>query len=157
MGKRSDLSPRKIGQVKVLLSDSALKQKEIAKKLNISCQSVSNIKKKMDKGINLDSTRTGRCGRKRKTTPRSDRKIQLMALHDKRKSCKAIASELQAEDINISRVTVNRRLLERDLRAYRPRKKPRLTNTMIKARRDWADAHADWTSDEWEKVRVIHL
>uniref|UniRef100_T2MFF0 Tuberin n=1 Tax=Hydra vulgaris TaxID=6087 RepID=T2MFF0_HYDVU len=38
MGKNSDLSPRKIGQIKVLLEDSELKQKEIARKLNISTQ-----------------------------------------------------------------------------------------------------------------------
>lgn len=157
MGKRSDLSPRKIGQIKVLISDSALKQKDIAKKLNISCQSVSNIKKKMDKGLNLDSSRTGKCGRKKKTTPRTDRKIKQLALRDKRKSCKSIASELRSDNIDVSRVTVNRRLLESGLRAYRPRKKPRLTNAMIKAREDWADAHVNWTSDQWEKVRVIHL
>src|ERR1700755_57851 len=157
MSKSSDLSPRKIGQIKVLLSVSAIKQKDIVKKLNISCQSVSNIKKKMDKGLNLDSTRTGRCGRKRKTTPRTHRKIKQLALKDKRKSCNSIASELQADNISVSLITVNRRLLESGLRAYRPRKKPRLTNAMIKARRDWADAHANWTSDQWEKVRVIHL
>ena len=157
MGKSSELSPRIIRQIKVLLSDNALKKKEIAKKLHISCQSVSNIKKKLDKGLNLESTRTGRCGRKRKTTPRTDTKIKQLALHDKRKSCKSIASELQADNIVVSRITVNRRLLECGLRAYRPRKKPRLTNAMIKAHKDRADAHANWTSDQWEKERVIHL
>ncbi|KAL7641205.1 UNVERIFIED_CONTAM: hypothetical protein RMT77_008343 [Armadillidium vulgare] len=149
MGKSSDLSPRKIEQIKVLLSVSAIKQKDIAKKLNISCQSVSNIKEKMDKGLNLDSTRTGRCGRKRKTTPRTDRKIKKLALHDKRKFCNSIASEMQADNIGVSRITVNRRLLESGLRAYRPRKKTRPKNDMIKARRDWADAHANWTN--WKR------
>ena len=49
MGKTKDLSPRKVGQVKVLLQKTGMKQKEIAKKLNISPQSVRLIKKKRRK------------------------------------------------------------------------------------------------------------
>ena len=49
MGKTKDLSPRKVGQVKVLLQEIGMKQKEIAKKLNISPQSVRLIKKKRRK------------------------------------------------------------------------------------------------------------
>jgi len=44
MGKKSDLSPRKIGQIKVLLENSTLNQKEIAKKLNVSAATITVTK-----------------------------------------------------------------------------------------------------------------
>ena len=46
MGKTSVFSPRKIGQIRVLLQYSDIRQKEIAQKFNVSLQSVSSIKKK---------------------------------------------------------------------------------------------------------------
>ena len=48
MGKRKDLSPRKKGQISVLLEVKGLKQKDIAKILNVSTQSVSSVKKTLD-------------------------------------------------------------------------------------------------------------
>ena len=45
MGKTSDFSPRKIGQIRVLLQHCDMRQKEIAQKFNVSPQSVSSIKK----------------------------------------------------------------------------------------------------------------
>ena len=157
MGKNSDLSPRKIGQIKVLLEDSELKQKEIARKLNISTQIVSLIKKKIERGIDVGSQRQGNCGRKKKTTPRTDRKIQNMALKDRRATCSKISSMLGEEGISVSRKTVNNRLLEFGLKAYRPRKKPRLTENMKKARYDWAKQHESWTYDDWQKVKMVFL
>lgn len=46
MGKNKDISPHKIGQIEVYLSDTTFKQTEIAKKLNVSTQTISAIKKK---------------------------------------------------------------------------------------------------------------
>lgn len=152
MGKTKDLSPRKVGQVKVLLHETGLKQKEIAKKLNISPQSVSLIKKKEENHQDLVTKRKGNCGRKRKTSPRVDRKMVKLALGNRRLSCRKIATLLADEEINLHPRTVNNRLLEAGLRAYRPRKKPRLTKTMIQSRYEWAKLHAHWTSDDWEKV-----
>lgn len=154
MGKVRDLSPRKIGQISVLLSETTLKQKEIAKKLKVSTQTVSNIKKKLEYGQSLASNRVGKCGRPKKTTPRMDRKIVKMAINNRRASCRMISNQLAAEGITIARRTVNKRLLEGGLKAYRPRKKPRLTDKMIQARKAWAEAHVDWTTEQWEKVRV---
>ena len=36
MGKKSDLSPRKVGQIRTLMETTELSQREIAKKLNIA-------------------------------------------------------------------------------------------------------------------------
>ena len=45
MAKGKDLSPRKKGQIKVLLENGKLKQKEIAAQLKVSVQTVSSVKK----------------------------------------------------------------------------------------------------------------
>lgn len=155
MGKGKDLSPRKKGQIRVLLENSSLKQKEIAKKLDISVQTVSKIKKTLDSGGLLDSSRIGKCGRKKKTTPRIDRKIKLMALNDRRTSCKRIAMNLAEDGIQVSPRTVNNRLLDAGLKAYRPRKKPLLTKKMLVARLQWAKEHEAWTTEDWDKVIKI--
>lgn len=155
MGKKCDLSPRKLGQIQVLLSDTPLKQREIARKLGVSTQTISVIKKKIDSGVDLASKRVAKCGRKRKTTPRTDRQIVKMALKDRRRTCRNLSTELAVEGISLSRRRVNARLLESGLKAYRPRKKPRLTQPMIKARLAWAKDHVNWTSEQWEKVRMI--
>ena len=62
MGKKRDLSPRKIGQIELLISETQLKQRDIARKLRVSTQIVSVIKKKIDSGTELGSKRVGRCG-----------------------------------------------------------------------------------------------
>jgi DNA-directed RNA polymerase I, II, and III subunit RPABC1 len=75
MGKNKDISPHKIGQIEVYLSDTTFKQTEIAKKLNVSTQTISAIKKKIKNKEDVSAKRVGNCGRKRVTTPRLDRKI----------------------------------------------------------------------------------
>ena len=152
MGKTRDFSPRKIGQIRVLLQHSDMRQKEVAQKFNVSPQSVSSIKKKLERGLSLQSGRIGKCGMKRKTTARLDRKIKNVALKDRRTTCKRISRNLAEEGIIISRRTVIRRLLECGLKAYRTRKKPRLTPKMVNARLDWAKQHKHWTEDDWSKV-----
>ena len=79
-----------------------------------------------------------------------------MALKDRRTTCKRISSNLAEEGIIISRRTVNRRLLECGLKAYRPRKKTRLTPKMVNARLEWAKQYKHWTEDDWSKV-IVYL
>ena len=47
MGKWKDICPHKIGQIEVYLSETTFKQKDIAKKLNVSTQTISAIKEKI--------------------------------------------------------------------------------------------------------------
>ena len=55
MGKRSDdlsdLSPRKKGQIRVLLEETSLTQKDIAKKMMVSPQIVNVIAKSLKSGL----------------------------------------------------------------------------------------------------------
>jgi DNA-directed RNA polymerase I, II, and III subunit RPABC1 len=155
MGKKKDLSPRKIGQIHVLLENTTLKQKEIANKLHISKQTVSSVKKQLNFGKCKTNSRVGKCGRKRITTERLDRKIKNISQNDRRKSCTKISMELAQQGIKVSRRTVNNRLLEQGLKAYRPRKKPRLTEKMKQARYEWAKLHENWTQEEWNRVIYV--
>ena len=82
MVKRKDLSPGKKGEISISQKHSDLKQKEIAKKLNILTQTVSATRKKLEMRRNIHRSRRGKCERKRKTTLRLDRKIKAMALMD---------------------------------------------------------------------------
>lgn len=152
MGKIADLSPRKRGQIQVLLENSDLKQIEIAQRMNVSTSVVSRIKSKLVSGKDLGVKRAGKCGRKRLTTPRMDRKIVRLAQMDRRASCRRLAINLASEGHFLTRRTVNRRLCEAGLKSYRPRMKPRLTKKMIEARRAWAETHSSWTADDWSKV-----
>ena len=53
--------------------------------------------------------------------------------------------------------TINRTLCEVGVKAYIPRKKPSLTETVKASRHAWAVEHSDWTLTDWEKVKKVCL
>jgi predicted XRE-type DNA-binding protein len=53
MGKKSDLSPRKVALVKVLLNQKQQSQREIVKKLQISQKSVNRVNQEVKNGHGL--------------------------------------------------------------------------------------------------------
>ena len=120
--------------------------------MNVSPQVFSATKKKLKFGKTNHTSRIESCGRKRIPTTRLDRKIKVMALNDRRASCTKLFMELAKQDIVLNRKTINNRLLEQGLRAYKSRKKPRLTQKMKDARYQWAMEYQSWTSGDWAKV-----
>ena len=60
--------------------------------------------------------------------------------------------KLAMQDIVLNQRTNNIWLLEQELKAYKPGKKPRLTHKMKDARYQWAMEHQNWTSKDWAKV-----
>ena len=110
----------------------------------------------MLKGEDLKNKRVGNCGRRRKTTPHMDRRMVVMALKDRRASCMKISSVLASEGFKIHWRTVNRRLIGAGQKAYRPRKKPRLTEKMNMQRLAWANEQKEWTADEWSKIIYLN-
>src|SRR5688572_1082136 len=131
MGKRSDLSPRKRGQIRILLENTELTQSEIARKCGVSQRVVSSIKKKMAVGSTGTPKRKGRCGRKRITSDADDRSLIRLSKTNRNKCSRSLMLELNAAGVQMSSRTVRRRLLEAGLKAYRPRKKPKLTVAMM--------------------------
>ena len=84
-------------------------------------------------------------GRKRKTSKREDRVVVTQIPQ--------IKAEMQIEHgVNISVSTTRRRFREAGLKGCKPRKKPRLTARQKKCRLQFAQAHKDWTPEQWSRV-----
>lgn len=153
MGSGSDLSPRKISQIKTLLLHTSNSQRKIAEIAGVSKTSVNKIKVALDKDLTLSPKRKGHSGRKRKTTPRADRKIRDICLANRKKSVANLTQMVQETGIEVSKRTVQRRLAEEGLIGHRPCKKPKLTEVMKQRRLAWAREHREWTVDDWNTVR----
>lgn len=154
MGKVCDLSPKKIGEVSGLLKANRLSQYEIANIVGVSRSSVKNIKKKMDSGNTLYSQRKGKCGRKRITTPRTDRKIRDICLQNRKMPKQMLVKYVIDEGIQVSQRTVQRRLAEVGLMARKPARKPKLTQGMIRKRLDWAKKYKKLSVEDWKRVNI---
>lgn len=76
MGRGADISPRKLSEVKTLLLYTSNSQRKIAELTGVSKSMVGKIQVALDKNLPLSPKRKGCSGRKRLTTPRSDRKIR---------------------------------------------------------------------------------
>jgi biotin operon repressor len=79
MGKISDLSPRNVSLIKVLLDQKQQSQREIAKRLQMSQKSVNHISQAVKNGHGYSPARVGKCGHKTKLSPRTLRKLVQMA------------------------------------------------------------------------------
>jgi transposase len=80
MGKKSDLSPRKVALIKVFLDQKQKSQREIAKRLQISQKSVNRVSQAVKNGHGYSPARVGKCGRKTKLSPRTQRKLVQVLL-----------------------------------------------------------------------------
>jgi len=56
VGKSNGLSPRKRGQIAVLLKHNDLKQKDIVKEVNVSTQTLNVVRKTLELGREIDSS-----------------------------------------------------------------------------------------------------
>jgi len=152
MGKNSDLSPMKIGEISGLLKANQLSQYEISAIVKVSRSAVKNIKRKMDCGISLSSNRKGNCGRKRITTSRTDRKIRNICVANRKMPKSLLTKQVNHEGIQVSQRTVQRRLAEVGLMARRPARKPKLTKAMMTKRLRWARKYRTFTAEDWKRV-----
>ncbi|XP_004207319.2 uncharacterized protein LOC101241314 [Hydra vulgaris] len=76
-------------------------------------------------------------GRKKATTPTTDRMMSRQALRNRRMTAKEINSSLKVAQISVSDRTVRRRLVNAGLKARIPRKKPLLNAIQRKKRVEW--------------------
>lgn len=153
MGSKKDLTSQKKQQILTLLRHTSKSQREIAKIAGVSRGTVFKINKNTGNKEILTSNRIGKCGRKRITDSRDERKIIQICINNCREPLKILAEEVQTAGINISGRTLQRRLLERGFKARKAAKKPLLTSTMVKKRIQWARDHRNWTENDWAKVR----
>lgn len=103
MGRRQTLRLSTRLQIKVLIEETAMTQREIAKKFNISQSAVKNVNKMIKNQQLLESQYQGRA---RKTTARDDRTIINTAIRLRRKPIKEIHSNIVASGVKVSTRTV---------------------------------------------------
>lgn len=152
MGKKQDLSPRKKGQLRVLLEETTLTQQQIALKLGISQSAVCVYVKRLKKTQTVSPRRVGRCGRKRVSSARADRKLVQLCVKSRRSSSGVLRHQWAETGVQASARTVRRRLFDAGLKSRRAKKKPLLTAAMKKSRMLWAKKYEHWTSVDWAKV-----
>lgn len=153
MGKKKDISAVKRQEISTLLLHVNKTIREIANLAKVSIGTVHNIKTTMNNNAKNTGNRKGRCGRKRLTTPRDERKIEQICTNNRRMSLATLKNEVNNAGIAISPRTLQRRLIEKGFNCRRPARKPRLTEAMRKKRLEWAKKFEKWTEEDWEKVK----
>ncbi|CAG4931186.1 unnamed protein product [Parnassius apollo] len=109
MGKGCDLSPRKKSEIKTLLEHTTHSQWKIVDIAGVSKSVVNRTKINLDKKRPLLPKRKGNSGRKRVTTPRSDRKIRDICPQNRKESASLLTQLVQESGISVSKRTVQRR------------------------------------------------
>lgn len=154
MGKTKDITAIKYAEVSTLLKNTNYCQRKIAAIANVSLATVNRIKSKLRKNETFKGNRIGKCGRRRLTTARSDRKIRDICLQNRKKGRKLLTKIIQESGIHLSERTIRRRLAEMGFKCCRPAKKPRLTTVMKQKRLEWARNHRHLTENDWKKVKI---
>ena len=96
--------------------------------------------------------RKGNCGRKKKTTPKTDAYLLRESKFNPRKSSFQLQQDLASAGEMVDSSTVRRRLIAVGRKARRPIKKQLLTTKMKKKRFIWAKKYKDWTYKQWRQV-----
>ena len=130
---------------------------EIAAWIKCSWSTVDRWIKRWQKEGNFDTKAV--TGRPRKTLPGEDRLIKILSLQDPNLTAVDIAPYITDDPgddgkgkSKVTAETIRRRLRSYGLFARRRWKKPLLSKQNKKARLQWAQAHKDWTVEDWAKV-----
>lgn len=149
--KRVDWSPKKRATALTLRSEG-YSYGEIAKKLG-SGATASGVRKLYNR-FQMTGTienKEGK-GRKKLTSPTTDRRLVRLALGNRRLTARNINNILSDTGISVSDRTVSRRLAQAGLKARRPRKKPFLNTVQRRKRVEWAKEHLSWSTEDWKRV-----
>ena len=147
-----DVSPRKRVKVLVFHQHTKKSQRGIAKCVGVSQPTVHRLIKKFQIEKDLTPNRKGNCGRKKKTTPRTDAYLLRESKLNPRKTSFQLQQDLASAGVIVDSSTVRRRLLAVGRKARRPIKKQLLTTKMKKKRFIWAKKYKDWTREQWRQV-----
>lgn len=126
--------------------------RDIAAAVGVGKSSVSRIINQQNKFGTLSPKRKSKCGRKRKTTPRTDKFLVRNSKMHPRKTSTDLQRELLATGVSVDSSTVRRRLIEAGRLARTPIRKQLLTPAMKKKRLYWARKYQSWTAQDWNKV-----
>jgi len=148
--KRRELSLKERTRA-VTLHEEGYSQRDIARKIGASKTAVLHIIQKYRATGTTVNTK-GR-GRRRLSSARDDRVLVRASLANRRATSLQLKRLWTRETgIQCSSRTVRNRLLERNLRSYKARKKPFVNNRQRNQRLQWAKDHRNWTNADWQKV-----
>lgn len=136
-------------QIKVLLEETAMTQRQLAETFNCSQSAIKNLAKKLKSDSPLMSRYRGR---RRITTQREDRKIISTTLRLRRKPLSVIHDNILASGVQASKRTIKRRLKEKNSLGRRPAIKHKLTPAMIIKRMRWGKKYRHYESTLWSKI-----
>ena len=132
----ANITPRKRNPILTLSEHCDYTQKAIANIVEVSQKSVSQIIKQQESIGSVTPRRKGKCGRKRKTTPKDDNILFRNSKKDQKRRIFDLQKDLVLAGVCISSSTVRRRLLEAGRKAKKSLKKYLLTKKM-KKRLEW--------------------
>jgi hypothetical protein len=153
MGKVKDLTPRKKQIIKTLLGESYTYRQVVDKCSSVygfkaSLCSISRISK--EPLLVANSSRMGKCGRKRKLTKRDVRTLRRLARQNRRLPSRRLANLFrEVTGISVCHDVVLRELYLSGMRRIKPKYKPLLTTRHKVARLKFSILHLPW-HDEWE-------
>jgi transposase len=127
-------------------------KREIASEVGVSLATVNRIIKRHEESGDISVKRKGKCGAKRKTSKRDDQRLLRSSRNDCRKTAVDLARELAETGVNVTPMTVRRRLIEAGRPARKPVKKQLLTVAMKAKRLAWAKKYENWTVEDWKRV-----
>jgi transposase len=125
-----DITPKKQAKVVALNENTSMAVRDIASVVGVGKSSVSRILCEYKDSGSLSANRKGKCGRKRKPTPRTDELLLRNSRLHPTMTSKDRQRDFLASGIDIDVSAVQRRLLEVGRKARKPIKKQLLTPAM---------------------------
>jgi len=128
--------------------ENGMSIREVANKCSVSKSTVQRIRSTLNIPSNISSS-----GRKSKLSPQNKRYCIRSITSGQAKSTNELSKTLLSEfSINVNRSTVSRILHSCGLKSAEMSKKPKLSPKNVRDRLDFANAHKDWTIDDWKRV-----
>ena len=125
-----DITPRKRTRILTLRKHTSMTVRDIAAAVGVGKSTVSRIITQQKTFGTVSPNRKTRCGRKRKTSPRTDKFLVRNSKMHPRKTSTDLQRELLAAGVSMDSSTVRRRLIEAGRLARTPIKKQLLTPAM---------------------------
>ena len=133
------------------LRKAGLKQSQIARQLGFSKNAISNFLRRYD--ATGDVNRKKGSGKPPKSTKEEDEVLKELSLNDRFHTANELRKDWKdATGVDVSKSTVNRRLISLDLPAMKPQKKPLLNEGQRRRRLEFAMRYRHWTVRDWKRV-----
>lgn len=149
-------TPPSVRQLIIQLFHEGKTQMDISKLVKVNQSTVSRIIRRFTTTGNAGPTRTGKCGRKRLLSSRTDRLLARQSVINPKATAADIQASSGGEALNVSLSTIKRSLRRSGRLAFRPVKSPSWTLAQMRVRLHWAQEQQFKSVGEWKKVWYLH-